>query len=98
MTRTEFIAEIKLHLPNGHRASPEALALVTDAIRTFPDCAELWLLHGWVTMAAAECDVADGASRSFEMALKINPSMTEARAALDSYRGSAASQPVPSDV
>jgi len=86
VTRAEFIARIRLHLPNGHRASPEALALVTEAIRAFPDCAELWLLHGWVTMAAAEWDVADGASRSFEMAIKINPAMTEARAALDFYR------------
>lgn len=92
MTEAEFIAKIKLHLPHGHRASGEALSLVTEAIRAFPDCAELWLLHGWVTMAAAEWDVADGASRSFEMAIKINPSMTEARAALDLYRGSGVSQ------
>ena len=89
MTQTEFVAQIRLHLPHGRRASPEALALVTEAIRAFPDCAELWLLHGWVTMAAAEWDVADGASRSFEMALKINPAMTEARAALDFYRNGA---------
>jgi hypothetical protein len=97
VTQTEFIAKIKLHLPHGRRASPEALALVTEAIRAFPDCAELWLLHGWVTMAAAEWDVADGASRSFEMALKINPAMAEARAALDFHRRSAASQSVGSD-
>jgi hypothetical protein len=93
VTQAEFIAEIKLHLPNGHRASAEALALVTEAIRAFPDCAELWLLHGWVTMAAAEWDVADGASRSFEMAIKINPAMTEAQAALDYYRRSASQSP-----
>jgi hypothetical protein len=92
VTRAEFIAKIKLHLPDGHRASSESLALVTEAIRAFPDCAELWLLHGWVTMAAAEWDVADGAARSFEMALKINPSMAEAQAALDLYHRSAASQ------
>jgi hypothetical protein len=92
VTQAEFIAKIKLHLPHGHRASPEALALVTEAIRAFPDCAVLWLLHGWVTMAAAEWDVADGASRSFEMALKINPAMTEAQAALDFYHKSVASQ------
>ncbi len=91
MTQAEFIAKIKLHLPHGRCASPEALALVTEAIRAFPDCAEIWLLHGCVTMAAAEWDVVDGASRSFEMALKINPSMTEARLALDFYRRSAAS-------
>jgi hypothetical protein len=91
VTQAEFIAKIKLHLPQG-RASSEALALVTEAIRAFPDCAELWLLHGWVTVAAAECDVADGAPRSFEMAIKIDPSMTEARAALDFYRRSALSQ------
>jgi hypothetical protein len=91
VTRAEFIAKIKLHLPHGRCASPEALALVTDAIHAFPDCAELWLLHGWVTIAAAEWDVADGAPRSFEMALKINPSMTEARRALDFYRRSTSS-------
>ena len=89
MTRAEYIAKIKLHLPNGRPASNQALALVSDAIRAFPDCAELWLLHGWVTMSAEECDVADAAVRSFEMAIKINPSMTAAQAALDFYHRSA---------
>lgn len=90
VTQTEFITKIKLHMPQGCRASHEALALVTEAIRAFPHCAELWLLHGWVTMSASECDVSDGAIRSFEMAIKINPLMTEARAALDFYQRSMA--------
>jgi hypothetical protein len=89
VTQTEFIAKIKRHLPDGHCATPEALSLVTEAISAFPNCAELWLLHGWVTMAAAECDVSDSAGRSFEMALQINPAGSEAREALDTYRKSA---------
>lgn len=77
------------HVPYGCCASDEALSLVTEAISAFPDCAELWLLHGWVTMAAAEWDVSDAAGRSFEMAIKINPALSEAQAALDCYRDAA---------
>jgi hypothetical protein len=38
------------------------------------------------SLAAADDEVLDMAARSFEMALRINPSMVEAKEALDSNR------------
>jgi len=86
VTQAEYIAKIMPHVPHGCCASDEALSLVSEAISALPDCAELWLLHGWVTMAAAECDVSDAAGRSFEMAIKIDPALSEAQVGLDRYR------------
>ncbi len=92
MTPAEFIDAINLHLRSGDTASRESLALVTQAIQTFPDCAELWFLHGRVTMAAEDDDVVDSAARSFEMAVLLDPSMQEAHAALESYHRTASAR------
>ena len=86
MSEADFIAKIKPLLPQGRRASDEALWLVSKALSAFPESAELWLLHGWVTMAASDNDVSDAAVRSFEMAIKINPSMTEAQDGICFFR------------
>jgi cytochrome c-type biogenesis protein CcmH/NrfG len=86
VTQAEFIAKINPHLMQEGCASEEALRLVTKAIRAFPGSAELWFLHGRVLMKAAEAEVWETAGRSFEMAIQINPAMTEAHEALKCYQ------------
>jgi Tfp pilus assembly protein PilF len=85
MTEAEFIARLTPHLPKGCSASDEALTLVTEAVRAFPESAALWLLHGQVTFCALDNDVSDTAVRSFEMAIALDPRLADAHEALGHY-------------
>ncbi len=85
MTELEFIEKIMTYVRPECSASEEALAVVTAAVAAFPSSAFIWLMHGRVTMAAPHVDVVDGAVRSFEMAIQLDPTLAEAHDGLGHY-------------
>jgi hypothetical protein len=92
MTKADFIIEIGRQLATGGRASHELLARAAEGVRSFPDCAELWYLHGLVAMATADDKNLPAAARSFEMALVRDPARAEAQVALEDCRRRIAGQ------
>jgi hypothetical protein len=71
----EQIDSVRRMFVNRLSATPETLAAVNRAVRDFPNCAALWVLHGAVTLAS-ECEdesVPRTAEQSFQRALQLDP-------------------------
>ena len=87
MTEADYIETLSAFIDVGP-APPEVIRCSTQSIVEFPDSAALWFLRGQLLWSTGNENVsAEGnAATSFEIALKIDPGMKEARVALASLR------------
>lgn len=86
MTEQEYIDGIKCYTREWKGMPDEARWLACRAVRAFPNCAELWLLHSKVVGGPEDGDCACLAVlASLERCIQLNPNLTEAYDELGGY-------------
>jgi hypothetical protein len=88
VTESEYIAELKAEWPKGRAAPRGVLSLACLAVQEFPNSAMLWFLRGQLMWMSPEDYMFSklDAITSFEKALELDPSFSDARNQLEDCR------------
>jgi hypothetical protein len=89
VTEADYIGALKARWPQGRTASREVLSLAAEAVRDFPQSATLWFLRGQLIWMAPPDYIFSrlDAVCSFEEAIRLDPSLTDAYERLGHSRG-----------